>query len=171
MTGAYEAGGRVIAGRYRLLRRLGAGGMGRVWLAHDQELACEVALEEIIRPPGVPEGEVGSRIARARAEAQHAARLRNHPHVVTVYDIVESGGLPWIVMEFVPGATDLEAVVRERGPLLLADVARIGLAILDALLEGHRLGVLHRDVKPANVRLADTGPAVPPWCGGRSACC
>ncbi|MGY1578019.1 protein kinase domain-containing protein [Streptomyces sp. MN13] len=159
MTGAYEAAGRVIAGRYRLLRRLGAGGMGRVWLAYDQELACEVALKEIILPPHVPESEVGARIARARGEAQHAARLRNHPHVVTVYDIVESGGLPWIVMEFVPGAMDLEAVVRERGPLLVADVARIGLAILDALLEGHRLGVLHRDVKPANVLLTDPDPA------------
>ncbi|MBD0418831.1 protein kinase, partial [Streptomyces sp. TRM S81-3] len=158
MTGAYEAAGRVIAGRYRLLRRLGAGGMGRVWLAYDQELACEVAVKEIILPAGIPESEVGARIARARGEAQHAARLRNHPHVVTVYDIVESGGLPWIVMEFVPGATDLEAVVRERGPLLLADVARIGLAILDALLEGHRLGVLHRDVKPANVLLTGPGP-------------
>ncbi|GHB79030.1 hypothetical protein GCM10010377_81380 [Streptomyces viridiviolaceus] len=158
MTGAYEAAGRVIAGRYRLVRRLGAGGMGRVWQAYDQELACDVALKEIILPPHVPESEVGARIARARGEAQHAARLRNHPHVVTVYDIVESGGLPWIVMEFVPGATDLEAVVRERGPLLLADVARIGLAVLDALLEGHRLGVLHRDVKPANVLLTGPGP-------------
>ncbi|MGW0819598.1 protein kinase domain-containing protein [Streptomyces viridiviolaceus] len=158
MTGAFEAAGRVIAGRYRLVRRLGAGGMGRVWQAYDQELACEVALKEIILPPHVPESEVGARIARARGEAQHAARLRNHPHVVTVYDIVESGGLPWIVMEFVPGATDLEAVVRERGPLLLADVARIGLAVLDALLEGHRLGVLHRDVKPANVLLTGAGP-------------
>ncbi|GAA0912538.1 serine/threonine-protein kinase [Streptomyces thermoalcalitolerans] len=158
MTGAYEAAGRVVAGRYQLLRRLGTGGMGRVWLAHDQELACEVALKEIVLSPDIPESEVSARIARARGEAQHAARLRNHPHVVTVYDIVESGGLPWIVMEFVPGATDLEAVVREQGPLPLADVRRIGLAILDALMEGHRLGVLHRDVKPANVLLTGPGP-------------
>ncbi|GAA1007162.1 serine/threonine-protein kinase [Streptomyces thermogriseus] len=158
MTGAYEAAGRVVAGRYRLLRRLGTGGMGRVWLAHDQELACEVALKEIVLSPDIPESEVSARIARARGETQHAARLRNHPHVVTVYDIVESGGLPWIVMEFVPGATDLEAVVRDQGPLPLADVARIGLAILDALMEGHRLGVLHRDVKPANVLLTGPGP-------------
>ncbi|MFE4416220.1 beta-propeller fold lactonase family protein [Streptomyces sp. NPDC056821] len=158
MTGAQEAAGRVITGRYRLLRRLGTGGMGRVWLAYDQELACEVALKEIILPPDVPECEVSSRIARARGEARHAARLRNHPHVVTVHDIVEEGGLPWIVMEFVPGAMDLEAVVRERGPLPPGNVARIGLAILDALLEGHRLGVLHRDVKPANILLTHPGP-------------
>ncbi|MER6979811.1 serine/threonine-protein kinase [Streptomyces carpinensis] len=158
MTGAQEAAGRVITGRYRLLRRLGTGGMGRVWLAYDQELACEVALKEIILPPDVPECEVRSRIARARGEARHAARLRNHPHVVTVHDIVEEGGLPWIVMEFVPDAMDLEAVVREQGPLPPGDVARIGLAVLDALLEGHRLGVLHRDVKPANILLTHPGP-------------
>ncbi|MFD7440738.1 serine/threonine-protein kinase, partial [Streptomyces sp. NPDC059909] len=158
MTGANEAAGRVITGRYRLLRRLGAGGMGRVWLAYDQELACEVALKEIILPPDVPEHEVGTRIARARCEARHAARLRNHPHVVTVHDIVEDGGLPWIVMDFVPGAMDLEAVVHEWGPLPPADVARIGLAVLDALLEGHRLGILHRDVKPANILLTHPGP-------------
>ncbi|MEV6053447.1 serine/threonine-protein kinase [Streptomyces sp. NPDC052107] len=161
MTGAQEAAGRVITGRYRLLRRLGTGGMGRVWLAYDQELACEVALKEIILPPDVPECEVGSRIARARGEARHAARLRNHPHVVTVHDIVEEDGLPWIVMEYVPDAMDLEAVVRERGPLPPRDVARIGLAVLDALLEGHRLGVLHRDVKPANILLTNPGPQPP----------
>ncbi|MFD4586125.1 MULTISPECIES: beta-propeller fold lactonase family protein [unclassified Streptomyces] len=148
----------MITGRYRLLRRLGTGGMGRVWLAYDQELACEVALKEIILPPDVPESEVSSRIARARGEARHAARLRNHAHVVTVLDIVEEDGLPWIVMEFVPGAVDLEAVVRERGPLPPDDVARIGLAVLDALLEGHRLGILHRDVKPANILLTRPGP-------------
>ena len=158
MTGAQEAAGRVITGRYRLLRRLGTGGMGRVWLAYDQELACEVALKEIILLPDIPECEVSCRIARARGEARHAARLRNHPHVVTVHDIVEEDGLPWIVMEYVSGAMDLEAVVRERGPLPPRDVARIGLAVLDALLEGHRLGVLHRDVKPANILLTHPGP-------------
>ncbi|TVL94153.1 serine/threonine-protein kinase [Streptomyces sp. SAJ15] len=158
MTGAGEAAGRVIAGRYRLLRQLGAGGMGRVWLAHDQELACEVALKGINLPPGIPESEVSSRIARARGEARHAARLRDHPHVVTVHDIVEERGLPWIVMAFVPGASDLEAVVRAHGPLPPPEVARIGLAVLDALLEGHRLGVLHRDVKPSNILLTRSSP-------------
>ncbi|MER8185892.1 protein kinase [Kitasatospora sp. NPDC094015] len=160
MTGAEDGVGRVIAGRWTLTRRLGSGGMGRVWLAHDEVLDCEVALKEIDVPPGLPERELSARIARARGEARHAARLRSHPHVATVHDVVEEHGLPWIVMEYVPGATDLEAVVREQGPLPPAEAARIGLAVLDALTEGHRLGVLHRDVKPANILL--TGPAARP---------
>ncbi|USQ85564.1 protein kinase [Streptomyces phaeoluteigriseus] len=144
---------RLVAGRYRLLRRLGAGGMGRVWLAHDQVLDCEVALKEIALPTGVPEDQVGARIARARVEARHAARLRSHPHVATVYDVLEEDGLPWIVMGFVPGAKDLAEVVRDHGPLSPADTARIGVAVLDALTAGHQTGILHRDVKPANILL------------------
>ncbi|AWW38385.1 serine/threonine-protein kinase [Streptomyces cadmiisoli] len=147
--------GRVINGRYRLSRTLGAGGMGRVWLAYDEELACEVAMKEIALPD-VPmdAGEPAQRIARARSEARHAARLRGHPHVATVHDVVVHEGLPWIVMEYVPDSVDLQAVIRGSGPLPPARVARIGLAVLDALNAGHRIGILHRDVKPANILLA-----------------
>lgn len=150
---------RLVAGRYRLLSRLGAGGMGRVWLAHDQILDCEVALKELALPAGVPEEQMAPRITRARVEARNAARLRGHPHVATVYDIVEEDGLPWIVMGFVPGAKDLAEVVRDHGPLSPAETARIGVAVLDALTAGHRAGILHRDVKPANILL--TGPGAP----------
>ncbi|MBT1092340.1 serine/threonine-protein kinase [Streptomyces sp. Tu102] len=147
--------GRLINGRYRLVRTLGAGGMGRVWLAYDEELACEVAMKEIALPDApMDASETSRRIARARSEARHAARLRGHPHVATVHDVVVHEGLPWIVMEHVPDAVDLQAVVRSSGPLTPAQAARVGLAVLDALTAGHRIGILHRDVKPANILLA-----------------
>ncbi|MFH8699142.1 serine/threonine-protein kinase [Streptomyces chartreusis] len=147
--------GRLINGRYRLVRTLGAGGMGRVWLAYDEELACEVAMKEIALPDTpMDASETSQRVARARSEARHAARLRGHPHVATVHDVVVHEGLPWIVMEHVPDAVDLQAVVRSSGPLTPAQAARVGLAVLDALTAGHRIGILHRDVKPANILLA-----------------
>ncbi|GAB2851328.1 hypothetical protein GCM10027074_17500 [Streptomyces deserti] len=154
--------GRVIAGRYLLLRRLGSGGMGHVWLAHDQRLACEVALKEIVFRDGAEAGhEREARVARARAEARHAAGLRGHPHVVTVHDVPEHEGLPWIVMEYVAAAVDLRDLVARRGPLAPAECARIGLAVLDALTAGHERGVMHRDVKPANILLAPDRTGAP----------
>ncbi|SEC85141.1 Serine/threonine protein kinase [Streptomyces sp. 3213] len=147
--------GRVIAGRYLLLNRLGSGGMGHVWLAHDQRLACEVALKEIVfSNPASADAEREARVARAQAEARHAAGLRGHPHVVTVHDVLEHDGLPWIVMEYVADAVDLRDLVGRQGPLAPAECARIGLAVLDALTAGHERGVMHRDVKPANILLA-----------------
>ncbi|MGC9544380.1 protein kinase domain-containing protein [Streptomyces sp. UG1] len=153
--------GRVIAGRYLLLNPLGSGGMGHVWLAHDQRLACEVALKEIVFRDPVEADEREARVARARAEARHAAGLRGHPHVVTVHDVLEHEGLPWIVMEYVEGAVNLRDLVEQRGPLAPAECARIGLAVLDALTAGHERGVLHRDVKPANILLAPDRTGAP----------
>ncbi|MER6350323.1 septum formation family protein [Streptomyces sp. NPDC001634] len=162
-SGTPQSGvGRVIAGRYLLLNRLGSGAMGHVWLAHDQRLDCEVALKEIVfRDPAEAAEERTARVARARAEARHAAGLRGHPHVVTVHDVLEAEGLPWIVMEYVAGALDLRDLVRGRGPLAPAECARIGLAVLDALTAGHERGVMHRDVKPANILLAPDRTGAP----------
>ncbi|WP_164904833.1 serine/threonine-protein kinase [Streptomyces cyaneus] len=153
--------GRIIAGRYLLLNRLGSGGMGHVWLAHDQRLACEVALKEIVFRDPAEADEHEARVARARAEARHAAGLRGHPHVVTVHDVLEHEGLPWIVMEYVAGAVNLRDLIDQRGPLAPAECARIGLAVLDALTAGHERGVMHRDVKPANILLAPDRTGAP----------
>ncbi|MFD1666231.1 protein kinase [Streptomyces calvus] len=154
--------GRVVADRYLLLNRLGGGGMGHVWLAHDQRLACEVALKEIVfGDPAEPGQEREARVARARAEARHAAGLRGHPHVVTVHDVLEHEGLPWIVMEYLAGAVDLRELLARDGPRAPAECARIGLAVLDALTAGHERGVLHRDVKPANILLAPDRTGAP----------
>ncbi|MGY0065936.1 protein kinase domain-containing protein [Streptomyces sp. QTS137] len=154
--------GRVVAGRYVLLHRLGRGGMGHVWLAHDRRLTCEVALKEIVfHDPAESGQERETRAARARAKARHAAGLRDHPHVVTVHDVMEHEGLPWIVMEYVAGAVDLRELVARRGALAPAECARIGLAVLDALATGHERGVLHRDVRPANILLAPDRTGAP----------
>ncbi|MFJ5533308.1 protein kinase [Streptomyces sp. NPDC093261] len=162
-AGSPQSGvGRVIAGRYRLLNRLGGGAMGQVWRAHDQRLACDVALKEVAFRDSVEATEERTaRVARARAEARHAAGLRGHPHVVTVHDVLEHEGLPWIVMEYVPGALDLRERVHRHGPLAAAECARIGLAVLDALTAGHERGVMHRDVKPANILLAPDRSGTP----------
>ncbi|WP_217555953.1 serine/threonine-protein kinase [Streptomyces sp. GbtcB6] len=155
-----SGGGRVVAGRYVLLNRLGSGGMGHVWLAHDMRLECEVALKEIVLRDA-DERDRTARIARARTEARNAAGLRGHPHVVTVHDVLEHEGLPWIVMEYVPGAIDLQELVARHGPVSPAECARIGLGVLDALTAGHERGVLHRDVKPANILLAPDRAGTP----------
>ncbi|MET9834945.1 serine/threonine-protein kinase [Streptomyces sp. NPDC006385] len=144
---------RVIAGRYRLRQRLGSGGGGDVWLADDEELRVQVAVKEI-DVPQEPDAAGGDPAARGRKEALKAAQLREHPNVITVYDVVEDDGRPWIVMEYLPGTRDLRAVVKERASLPSDEVARIGAAALDALRAGHRIGIIHRDVKPSNILLA-----------------
>ncbi|MFG2555545.1 protein kinase [Streptomyces sp. NPDC048581] len=144
---------RVIAGRYRLGQRLGSGGGGDVWLAEDEELRVRVAVKEI-DVPREPNGSGDDSADRGRKEALKAAQLREHPNVITVYDVVEDDDRPWIVMEYLQGTRDLRAVVKERGALPSDEVAGIGAAALDALCAGHRLGIIHRDVKPSNILLA-----------------
>ena len=141
----------VVAGRYRLLRQLGAGGMGQVWLAHDEMLDRHVAIKQVVLPPGLSADETIEARERTMREARTAAQL-NHPSVVKIYDVVETDEQPWIVMEHLP-ARSLHEVINEDGPLDPAQVARIGLAVLDALEAAHQAGVLHRDVKPGNVLL------------------
>ncbi|WP_433125634.1 protein kinase domain-containing protein [Micromonospora sp. CA-240977] len=145
----------LIAGRYRLLDLVGRGGMGRVWLAHDEMLHREVAVKEIVPPTWLADHERAELRSRTLREARAAARL-NHPAVVRLYDVIPVDGNPWIVMEYVPSRT-LQDLVDAEGPLEPSHAARIGLAILDALRAAHTAGVLHRDIKPQNVLVAHDG--------------
>ncbi|WTY53469.1 protein kinase [Micromonospora sp. NBC_01412] len=149
---------RSIAGRYRLVSPLGQGGMGRVWLARDETLRRDVAIKELVPPPGLTDDERREMRERSMREARAIARL-DQTNVVRIFDVLHADGEPWIVMEFVPSRS-LQAVLTENGPLATAQVARIGLALLAALRAAHRAELLHRDIKPANVLLADDGRVV-----------
>ncbi|QTD97592.1 serine/threonine-protein kinase [Streptomyces cyanogenus] len=149
---------RVIAGRYRLLAPLGEGGMGTVWRARDEVLHREVAVKEVRAPAGLPGPEVERLYARLEREAWAAARVANR-NVVTVYDVAMEGGRPWIVMELVRGLSLADQLEAE-GPLPPQRAAHIGAEVLSALRAAHAAGVLHRDVKPANVLLANDGRVV-----------
>ncbi|MGW2641483.1 protein kinase domain-containing protein [Streptomyces sp. NPDC001348] len=149
---------RVIAGRYRLLAPLGEGGMGTVWRARDEVLNREVAVKEVRAPAGLPGADVERLYARLEREAWAAARVANR-NVVTVYDVAMEGGRPWIVMELVRGLSLADQLEAE-GPLPPQRAAHIGAEVLAALRSAHAAGVLHRDVKPANVLLANDGRVV-----------
>ncbi|MFH9062091.1 serine/threonine-protein kinase [Streptomyces coeruleorubidus] len=147
--------GLLVAGRYRLADSIGSGGMGRVWRAHDEVLHRSVAIKELTAALYVSESEQAILLARTRAEARAAARI-NHSAVVTVHDVLEHDGRPWIVMELVEGRSLADAV-KEEGRVEPREAARIGLWVLRALRAAHTAGVLHRDVKPGNVLLARDG--------------
>jgi hypothetical protein len=154
-TTAYEAPvhetRRILAGRYRLDAVIGRGGMGAVWRARDEVLKRDVAIKEIVWPAQLDPAERETARRRAVREAQLAARLR-HPNVVGVYDILDEDGRPCIVMELVPFRS-LRDAVAEDGPMSPAEAAQVGLGVLAALKAVHEVGVVHRDVKPANILL------------------
>jgi serine/threonine protein kinase len=149
---------RVIAGRYRLLAPLGEGGMGTVWRARDEVLHREVAVKEVRAPAGLAGDDVQRMYARLEREAWAAARVANH-NVVTVYDVATDDGRPWIVMELVRGLS-LAEVLDAEGPMAPQRAAHIGAEVLSALRTAHEAGVLHRDVKPANVLISNDGRIV-----------
>ncbi|MFJ3723132.1 serine/threonine-protein kinase [Streptomyces sp. NPDC090045] len=160
-----EADRQLIDGRFELVAPLGSGGMGTVWRARDIALHREVALKEV-RPPDPATAAAQPGLAdqlreRAVREARALARLA-HPHVVTIHHIVEpaegADGHPWIVMEMVRGGSLYDRL--ESGPMPPAEAVRLGLDVLSALRAAHAEGILHRDVKPANVLLRPDGSAV-----------
>lgn len=147
---------RVVAGRYHLLSRLGAGGAGTVWRARDELLHREVAVKEVRLSAGPGDRE------RALADTLHEARAAaalSHPAIITVHDVLAEDGQPWIIMDLLAGRS-LADVLREHGPLAPGHVAAVGLRVLDALEAAHARGLLHRDVKPGNVILTDDGEVV-----------
>ncbi|MER5300633.1 serine/threonine-protein kinase [Streptomyces lasiicapitis] len=165
MSEAEQTGGarqdqsaRLLAGRYRLGDVLGRGGMGTVWRAKDETLGRTVAVKELRFPSSIDEEEKRRLITRTLREAKAIARIRN-TGAVTVYDVVDEDDRPWIVMELVEGKSLAEAV-REDGMLTSRRAAEVGLAVLDVLRSAHREGILHRDVKPSNVLIAEDGRVV-----------
>jgi hypothetical protein len=152
-AGGITDGGLLLAGRYRVQRRLGSGAMGVVWLALDERLDRLVAVKQLWPGPA----DSGDSAQRVMREGRIAARLR-HPHVVTVHDVAEDDGQPLLVMEYVP-ARSLATVVAEQGSLTPPVAARVGAQVAAALAAAHAAGVVHRDVKPANVLVGDDGTA------------
>ncbi len=150
--------GRLIAGRYRLVEKVGRGGMGTVWRSEDELLGRQVAVKQLHVSMHLTDDELTTLHERTRREARSAARI-THPNVVVVHDVVDHEGLPCIVMEYVPSTT-LADLLKDGGTVSPADAARIGRGMIAALRAAHAAGVLHRDVKPGNVLLGPQGRVV-----------
>jgi flagellar motility protein MotE (MotC chaperone)/predicted Ser/Thr protein kinase len=143
--------GRILNNRFRLVEKLGVGGMGSVWLTEDIWLERPVALKELARTSG-GDAVRNERRQRVLQEARALARVR-HPAIVPIHDIFFAGGDPWIVMEYISGRSLAEVI--GRGPLDEPSIARIGLQVLRGLIAMHGASIVHRDVKPANIVVAD----------------
>jgi serine/threonine protein kinase len=142
---------RVLGERYLLLRELGRGAMGVVWLARDELLHREVAVKQLLVPD---EDAAGEARARAMREARIAARL-HHPNAISVFDVVTEDGQLWLVMEYLPSRNLAEVLAG--GVLAPAEAARVGARVAAGLAAAHELGIVHRDVKPGNILLGDKG--------------
>ena len=146
---------RVIAGRYAVLREIGRGGMGIVWLAEDRMIGRQVAIKELHLPEGIDPAERAVLEERVLREARTAGRL-NDPGVVTVYDVLQEAGNTYIVMELIQAPT-LSDAVRDGGPLPQESVAHLAQQLLSALESAHTAGIVHRDVKPSNIMVLPNG--------------
>jgi eukaryotic-like serine/threonine-protein kinase len=148
----------LIADRYRLLYRVGSGGMGVVWEALDERLERRVAVKQLRRQSDASTAEAELANKRAMREARLTARLQ-HPNAVPVFDAVEQDGQLWLIMQFVPSIT-LAAVLQEGGPLQPNEASQVGAQVASALAAAHAVGIVHRDVKPGNILITDDGTAL-----------
>ena len=148
----------LVADRYRLVKMLGAGGMGIVWHAWDERLQRPVALKMLRTQPELTERERELATDRAMREARITAGL-HHPHAVTVFDVIEHEGQPCIVMQLIE-STPLSDLLREHGTLTSSEAARIGAQVSSALAAAHKMRIVHRDVKPGNILITEDGSAM-----------
>ena len=142
---------RIIEGKYRIDRLLGKGGMGQVFLAHDLTLEREVAIK--VLPPDVAQDD--QVVRRFQQEAKTAAKL-DHPNIIPIYRVESEGGLNYFVMKYIAG-TSLEDLLEKHEPLAVPDIQRILWEAACALGHAHQRGVVHRDVKPANIMFDHDG--------------
>ncbi|OLF11392.1 serine/threonine protein kinase, partial [Actinophytocola xinjiangensis] len=145
----------MVAGRYRLQEQVGSGAMGVVWKAEDQRLGRVVAIKHLVVRYALSDSNSEETRRRAMREARIAARLQ-HRNAIAMFDVTEHQGDPCLVMEFLPSRS-LSAVLAERGTLPPAEVAEIGAQVASALAAAHAVGIVHRDIKPGNILLADNG--------------
>jgi eukaryotic-like serine/threonine-protein kinase len=141
---------RIVHGRYRLLSKIGQGGMGSVWRAEDLQLKRLVALKELLKRPD--SADLTERRERALSEARALAKVK-HRAIVPIHDVFLVGKDPWIVMEYIQGRS-LDEIIKDQ-PLTEQEIARIALPVLRGLGAVHRAGIFHRDVKPANILVSD----------------
>ncbi|NMM91996.1 serine/threonine protein kinase [Rhodococcus sp. SRB_17] len=148
----------LLAGRYRLRSKIGGGGMGAVWLARDTLLSRDVAVKQVTTTAGLDDESAEEIRERTMREGRNAAKL-SHPHSIGMYDVALEAGEPWLVMEYFPSRS-LAQAMNIADALPPFEVAQIGAQIAAALTESHAAGIVHRDIKPGNILIADRGASL-----------